>query len=270
MKLRQSRLLRELRAGHCSTTLKLNMNDPRIVELAGLSGASAVWLCNEHVPNDWLNLEHQVRAAKLHDMDTIVRISKGGYSEYVKPFELDATGIMVPMVNTADEARRVVEMTRFHPLGKRAMDGGNMDGIFCQLPTVEYVAHTNAERFLVLQIETPEGLANAEEIAAVPGYDILLFGPGDFSHQIGKPGQTNAPEVVEARRKVAAIGRKQGKFMMTPGMLAPRPDLEKEGFQIFNLGADVISLGGAFNKLVADFHGTAPAAKSESFYGAKS
>src|SRR6185436_3592559 len=104
MKLRSSRLLRELRAGQCPATLKLNMNDPRIVELAGLSGTSAVWLCNEHVPNDWINLEHQIRAAKLHDMDTIVRVNKAGYSDYVKPFELDATGIMVPMVNSAEEA----------------------------------------------------------------------------------------------------------------------------------------------------------------------
>ncbi|MDZ4287695.1 MAG: aldolase, partial [Prosthecobacter sp.] len=86
MKPRSSRILREIRAGKRATVFKLNLIDPRIVELAGLSGASAVWLCNEHVPNDWLNLEHQVRAAKLHDMDTIVRVSKGSYSEYVKPF----------------------------------------------------------------------------------------------------------------------------------------------------------------------------------------
>jgi 4-hydroxy-2-oxoheptanedioate aldolase len=267
MKLRQSRILRELRAGQCPATLKLNMSDPRIVELAGLSGASGIWVCNEHVPNDWLNLEHQVRAAKLHDMDTIVRVSKGSYSDYVKPFEIDATAIMVPMVNSADEARRIVEMTRFHPLGKRAMDGGNMDGLFCQIPTADYIAHSNAERFLIFQVETPEGLANVEEIAAVPGYDVLLFGPGDFSHQIGKPGQINAPEVVAARRHVAEVARKHGKHMMTPGMLASRVDLEAEGFRIFNVGADVISLGAAFNKLVAEFNNTRPAAKSESFYG---
>jgi 4-hydroxy-2-oxoheptanedioate aldolase len=63
--LRPSRILREIRSGQTSTVLKLNMGDPRIVELAGLAGASGVWLCNEHVPNDWLNLEHQIRAAKL-------------------------------------------------------------------------------------------------------------------------------------------------------------------------------------------------------------
>lgn len=268
MKLRASRILRELRAGLSPVTLKLNLNDPRITELAGLSGASGVWFCNEHVPNDWNNLENQVRAAKLHDMDSIVRVSKGSYSEYVKPFEMDATGIMVPMISTADEARRVVEMTRFHPLGRRAMDGGNIDGRFCQLPTADYVAHTNAERFIILQIESPEGLANVEQIAAVPGYDILLFGPGDFSHLIGKPGQISAPEVVAARRKTAGAALKNGKHAMTPGLLAPRAELEAEGFRIFNVGADVVSLGTAFNKLVSDFNAT-PSATAASVYNAR-
>src|SRR6478609_10541323 len=98
MKLRPSRILKKARAGERATVLKLNLIEPRVVELAGLSGVDAVWLCNEHVPNDWLNLEHQIRAAKLYDMDTIVRVSKGRYSEYVKPFKCDATVIMLPHV----------------------------------------------------------------------------------------------------------------------------------------------------------------------------
>ena len=110
MKLRTSRILRELRAGQNPGTLKMNLNDPRLVELAGLARAAGVWLCNEHVPNDWVNLENQGRAARLHDMDSIVRVCKGSYSDYVKPFEMDATGIMVPHVTTADEARKIVEM----------------------------------------------------------------------------------------------------------------------------------------------------------------
>ena len=66
------------------------------------------------------------RAAKLYDMDTIVRVNKGGYSEYVKPFECDATGIMVPHITSADEARSVVDMVRCRPMGSKALDAGNM------------------------------------------------------------------------------------------------------------------------------------------------
>lgn len=266
MKLRSSRILRELKAGQSATVLKLNFNDPRVVELAGLAGASAVWICNEHVPNDWMNLEHMIRAAKLHDMDTIVRVAKGSYSDYVKPFEADATAIMVPHVTTAAEARKIVEMTRFQPLGRRPIDGGNVDGMFCQIPYPEYLAHSNQERLIILQIESPEALANVEEIAAVPGYNALLFGPGDFSHLIGKVAQVKDPEVVAARKRVAAAARKHGKFVATAGMLDKREVLEEEGVSIFGLGADVLGLGDYFKQRVADFHAAASPKKNDAVY----
>ena len=246
MNLRSSRVLRELRAGKQPTCFKLNLGDPRVIELCGLAGASAVWICIEHVSNDWFNLENQIRAAKLYDVDTIVRVEKGSYSDYVKPFEADATAIMVPHVKTAEEARNIVQMTRFQPLGRRPVDGGNTDGRYCQIPMAEYMAHSNSERVIIFQIESPEALENVEAIAAVPGYDMLLFGPGDFSHLIGKPGQVGAPEVVAARQRVAAAARKHGKFMMAPCMMAPRPVLEAEGFRVFTLGADVTGLGEYF------------------------
>jgi len=253
MKLRPSRIRRELRAGQRPTCFKLNLADPRVVELCGLAGASAVWICNEHVGNDWFNLENQIRAAKLYDVDTIVRVAKGSYSEYVKPFESDATGIMVPHVTTAEEARQIVQMTRFHPLGRRAWDGGNVDGAYCQIPVADYIAHSNTERLLIFQIESPEAVANVEAIAAVPGFDALLFGPGDFSHLIGRAGDASAPEVVAARRRVAAAARAHGKWLMAPGPMAPRAELEAEGFRVFGIGADVLGLGEYFRRAVAEF-----------------
>lgn len=253
MNLRSSRILRELRAGKRPTCFKLNLGDPRVIELCGLAGASAVWLCNEHVSNDWFNLENQIRAAKLYDVDTIVRVEKGSYSDYVKPFEADATAIMVPHVRTAEEARQIVQMARFHPLGRRAVDGGNPDGCYCQIPVADYMAHSNSERLLIFQIESPEALENVEAIAAVPGYEMLLFGPGDFSHLIGKPGQTDAPEVVAARKRVGAAGRKHGKYVVAPGMMAPRAVLEAEGYHVFTLGADVLGLNDYFKAKLKAF-----------------
>ncbi len=269
MKLRPSRVLRELRAGQNATILKLNLNDPRIIELAGLAGASSVWLCNEHVPNHWLNLEHQIRAAKLYDVDTIVRVSKGSYSEYVKPFECDATGIMVPHVTSADEVRHIVDMVRCRPLGSKALDGGNMDGLFCQAPLADYVQHCNTEKFIILQIESPEALENIEEIAAVPGYDMLMFGAGDYSHRIGKLGQVKDPEIVAARRKVATTALKHDKHVAVASLFGNKEEVIAEGARVFTLGADVIEMGNAFRHMVTSFHGDTLPAAGDSPYRAK-
>jgi 4-hydroxy-2-oxoheptanedioate aldolase len=242
MPLRPSRILKLLRAGQLPTVLKINLSEPRVVEIAGLSGADAVWLCTEHVPNDWIGLENQIRAGRVHNIDTLVRVARGSYSDYIRPFEADATGIIVPHVASADEARQIVEWTRFHPVGKRAMDGGNVDGQFCLVPVEDYIRHSNTERVVILQIESPEALEQVEKIAAVPGYDGVLFGPGDFSHRIGKAGQLSDPAVVAARQRVGAACRQHGKFAMAAGLFAPFGELIEEGYRVIGIGADVVAL----------------------------
>lgn len=256
MKPSSSRLLKKLGQGLVPGILKLNLSDPRVLELAALAGADAVWLCNEHVGNDWLSLENQIRAARIYGMDTIVRVCRGSYSDYIRPLEAGATGIMVPHVTTAEDARQIVNWVRFQPLGNRPLDGGNVDGLFGMLPIEEYIHHSNTERMLILQIESPEGLENVDEIAAVPGYDMILFGSGDFSHRIGKPDLIDDPEVVAARQKVAATAKKHGKYVMSAGLVAPLSQLIEEGHDAFSVGSDVFGLGAYFRESLADLDPT--------------
>jgi 4-hydroxy-2-oxoheptanedioate aldolase len=253
--------LSALRAGQSATCLKLNLADPRIAEIAGINGVDAVWLCNEHVPNHWINMENQIRAAKLHGIDTFVRVEKGSYSDYIRPFEADATGILVPHVTTADEARQVVEWTRFKPVGRRPLDGGNADAKYCAVPLKDYIAHSLQEQFIILQIESPEALENLEAIAAVPGFDMFCFGPGDYSHLIGKPGEIKAPEVVAARQRIARVARQHGKFAMAAGMMASRAALEEEGHSLFSVGADVVGLSDYVRNNLKGFLDAPPGAR---------
>ena len=100
----------------------------------------------------------------------------------------------------------------------------------------------------------------------MPGYDALLFGPGDFSHRIGKVAQIKLPEVVAARKRVAAAARKHGKYVVTAGMLDTREALEAKGVTIFTLGADVIGLAEYFKQIIANFNKAAPAKKTDAVY----
>lgn len=241
--LRRSRVLREIRNGQLATCAKLNLSDPRVVELCGLAGYSTVWMCMEHVPNDWQTIENSIRAAKMHDMDVIVRVARGSYSDYVRPLECDATGLMIPHVETEEDARRIVEYCRFQPVGCRALDGGNMDGAFCQVPVSDYLHHANSERFLIMQIESPRGIQNLEEIAAVPGYEFLLFGAGDYAHRIGKPGQYSCAEVESARRQVERAALKHGKTCLAVGLQLEPQQYKERNYSIITLASDVMGLG---------------------------
>lgn len=249
--MRNSRALREIREKRQARCLKINITHPSIIELAGLAGASAVWLCNEHIPLDWPMIEHCVRSAKIHDMDVIVRISKSSYSEFVKPFEADAAGIMIPHVTSAEEARQIVEMCRFHPLGKRALDGGNVDGAFCQIPMAEYLEVSNREKYLILQIESPEAVEAIDEIAAVPGYDFLLFGPGDYAHRIGHAGDIRHPDVLDARKRVEDAARRFGRQLFAVGADGTPQEQLDRGYTFAAVGGDVVALGQAFRKALA-------------------
>lgn len=252
--MRTSRILRDIREKSFASCAKLNLNDPRVVELAGLAGFSAVWICREHVPGDWLDVEHMVRAAKVHDTDVIVRIAKGSYSDYIKPFECDASAIMVPHVTSADEARAIVEQCRFRPLGNRPLDGGNVDGAFCQTPLDQYLEMSNREKLIILQIESPEAVEAVDEIAAVEGYDFLLFGPGDYSHRIGKPGDIHSPEVLEARAKVEAACLKHGKAGFGVAAQGTISELRERGYRIANFSSDVVPLGKIFRSAIENFN----------------
>ena len=252
MQMRRSRTLELLRAGKPAFSVKLNTSDPRVTEIAAMMGMPCIWVDMEHTANDYAVTETQIYAAKAHDTDILCRVPRGAYSDYIRPLELDAAGIMVPHVMSVEDAQKVVYMTRFHPLGRRPVDGGNADGRFGMIPQAEYNRQANDQRFIVLQIEDPEAMEQVEEIAQVPGYDILFFGPGDFSHSIGHSGNIKHPEVVAGFEKVAAAAKKHGKFAGTVGSMDNAQELLDMGYQYINLGADVVALCQYF-KEIANF-----------------
>ncbi len=249
MEMRKSRVLETLRAGKTAFSVKLNTSDPRVTEMAGLAGMPCIWVDMEHTANDYFVTEKQIMAAKIYNADIVCRVPRGSYSDYIRPLELDATGIMVPHIMSAEDAEKVVYMTRFHPIGRRPVDGGNADNLYGRLPQAEYNRQANDQRFIILQIEDPEAMDCIEEIAQVPGYDILFFGPGDFSHSIGHSGDFSHPEVVAGFKKVADAAKKYGKFAGTVGSPANAKELQAMGYQYINLGADVVALNNYFDNL---------------------
>lgn len=253
MRLRPSRVIAKLRAGGVATCIRVNLPEPRVVEIAAMCGFDCIWIDMEHAPNSVTAVENQVRAAKAYDVDTLVRVPRGSYSDLNYPFEMDAAGIMVPHVMSAEDARQIVWQTRFHPVGRRPLDGGSADGAYCMVSTQEYIDHVNRERFVVAQIEDPEAMNDLDEIASLPGIDMLFFGPGDFSQGIGAPGQIGHPEVLDARRRVAEIAQQHDKIAGTVGSPESLESLIDMGYRFISAGADVVGLGRYFQGIADAF-----------------
>ncbi|MCK4590629.1 MAG: aldolase [Candidatus Latescibacteria bacterium] len=254
MVMRRSRVLEKLRSGKVASCVKLNLLDPRVTEIAAMIGFDSVWIDMEHVPTDWGTVENQVRAAKIHDADVIVRVAKGSYSDYIRPLELDAAGIMIPHIMSYEEAKSIVKTTRFHPIGRRPLDGGNADGDYCMIDTVEYIKQANRERFICVQIEDPEPLADLEKIAGLEGIDIIFFGPGDFSQGIGSPGDWLNPRISDTRKRIAEVCQRHGKFAGTVGGSDNFKELIDMGYQYISVGADVVGIAEYFKSIVNLFN----------------
>ncbi len=249
MNMRPSRVLKKMREGKVATCTKLNLADQRCVELAAMSGFDCVWVDMEHVPNDISFVENAVRTAKGYDCDILTRVSRGGYSDYIRPLEADSTGIMVPHLMSLKDAEYVQYYTKFHPIGRRPIDGGNQDGAYCLVDGKDYLEQANRERFVIVQIEDPEPLKELDEICQVPGLDMIFFGPADFSQGAGIPMDFSNPLIDETRRRIAKTARKYGKFAGTVGGLGNFDSLISMGYQFISLGADVVALAEYFGNI---------------------
>jgi 4-hydroxy-2-oxoheptanedioate aldolase len=246
MEIRPSVTLQKLRASQTVSCIKINTADPRVAELAALSGFDCVWTDMEHVANSYADIERQILAAKAHGAETLVRVARGGYSDYIRPLELDAAGIMVPHVMSLEDARQVVWRTRFYPVGRRPLDGGNADAAYCLVDTADYMRQANRQRFVVVQIEDPEPLEDLDAICALEGIDMIFFGPGDFSQGIGAPCDFAHPRLLEARRAVAEAALRHGKFAGTVGGPGNLRELHGLGYRFISVGADVVGLAEYF------------------------
>jgi 4-hydroxy-2-oxoheptanedioate aldolase len=176
---------------------------------------------------DWLflDMEHgvmsleacaQIATAALDaGIAPIARVPNGEYAIATRALDNGALGIVMPHVDTADEAREVVDRLKYPRMGHRSMGGIGPHYGLRAASTGEAAAALNAANLTVVMLETPRAIDNAEAIAAVPGIDVLLIGTNDLSAEMGIPGEFGSERVVEAYRRVIAACKKHGKH---PGM----------------------------------------------------
>ena len=153
----------------------------------------------------------------------LVRVPNGELALGTRCLDAGALGIVVPHVDTAEEARAIVDAFRFAPLGRRSIGGAYPQFGFAPAAATEVVEQLNQATLVVAMIETPRAVENAEAIAAVPGIDVLLMGTNDLCLEMGIPGQIEHERVVAAMDAVLAACRKHGKWPGLGGVYARAP-----------------------------------------------
>lgn len=220
------------------------------VEMIGAAGFDWTWIDCEHGAGDYSELVTQIQAASIGDAPPVVRIAWNELPSFKRVLDLGAVGVMVPYVNTAEQARSAAKAMRYPPEGMRGVAqsprctgfGTNFD---------EYFLLANDNLLTIAQIETTEAVDNAEAIAAVDGIDVLFIGPVDLTVSMGITRQFKNPDFVGAMNRVAEACRSHGK---AAGILVPNLDFLdgwiEAGFTFLVVGSD----GGCVVKSLGDIH----------------
>jgi 2-keto-3-deoxy-L-rhamnonate aldolase RhmA len=214
---------------------------PKVIELVGLLGnLHGMWFDQEHAAIPHALLEQMLMACRATGIDAFARVPPTDYATIMRPYEAGASGVMIAQVRTIEEVRQAVEWAKYPPTGKRGFFGGNVEAQYGRIDMATHVASANRDRWVSIQIETPEAVEIAGEIAATDGVEWLFVGPADLSVTLGVPGEFLHPKCVDALKQVAVATKKAGKSW---GILSRDPAHAKVcrdlGCQLFSIFGDI-------------------------------
>lgn len=211
----QRDLKAELKAGRPAFGCWLGLNSGPVAEIVAGAGYDFVLIDLEHGPGDPQDALVIMQAISAYPCVPLVRVPANEPLWIKRALDLGAAGIMVPNVETAAEAARVVDAARYPPLGRRGMAPTVIRASGYGARWREYVAEVNERLLVICQIESAQAVENAASIAWVEGVDLLFVGPFDLSGALGYPAQPDHPDVRKAVARVEAATRAAGKLSGT-------------------------------------------------------
>lgn len=241
--MRNSKTLAKLRHGRTVRICALGHFIPAYPRHAAACGFDCIWLDLEH--RNLENREVQALLAYCHlaDIDCMVRPPTLEKSRLYRYLEDGATGLLIPHVSTPEKAQMLADAVKFPPLGDRGLDGAGFDADFLHADQQTYPVDANRETFLVVQIETPQAVANVDEIAAVKGVDGMFVGPGDLGLRLRNTETDLTLE--ETYKRVAAAAERHGKDWGCP--VGSTEDMQAR----YDEGGRLLAHGGDFRAMMA-------------------
>lgn len=212
---------------------------PGIATLLQHAGCRFVFYDMEHTGMGFETLKWLYATHRGLDIEPMVRVPRGEYTYIARALDVGATGIMVPMVESAEQARRIVESAWYPPHGRRGAAFGFAHDDYTGGDIGEKIVKLRARTLLAAQIETERGLDEVEAIAAVDGIDVLWVGHFDLSNFLGFPGRFDDPRFEAAMKRVAQAARTHGKalgFMATDAAWIER--VRAWGYTMIAVGTD--------------------------------
>jgi 2-dehydro-3-deoxyglucarate aldolase/4-hydroxy-2-oxoheptanedioate aldolase len=224
---------------------------PGMSAILANAGCRFVFYDMEHTGLGFETLKWLFATCRGLPIEPMVRVPRGEYTYIARALDLGARGVMIPMVESAEQARAIVQACRYPPLGRRGAAFGFAQCDYRGGDVGAKIRDYHDRTLVVAQIETERGLEQVEAIAAVDGIDVLWVGHFDLSNFMGMPARFDDPAFDAAMRRVAEVARRHGKaagFMATDRAWIDR--VKAMGYSMIAIGTDVGLLGDATRALV--------------------
>ena len=231
---------------------------PGMSAILANAGCQFVLYDMEHTGLGFETLKWLFASCRGLPIEAMVRVPRGEYTWLARALDLGARGVMIPMVESEEHAKSIVQACRYPPLGRRGAAFGFAQCDYQGGDVGEKIRSYHERTLVIAQIETERGLDQVEKIAAVDGIDVLWVGHFDLSNFMGIPGQFNDPRFDAAMRKVAQVARQHGKaagFMATDAAWIARA--REMGFTMIAGGTDTGLLELALKNMVGQIQGRA-------------
>ena len=224
------------------------------------AGVDFVLIDSEHSAFSPAEIADLVAWFKATDIAPFVRVPQIQYHLIARTLDQGALGIMVPNVKDGHEAKAIVDAAKYAPLGQRGVMLGSAHTDYRSVDPAQFFEYSNANTTLICQIESEEGVANLEAIAATPGVDVLWVGHFDLTQSMGIPGQFHHARFLDAMRRVVDVARHHGLAAgIQPGNLDQAQQWLAMGFNIVSYSADLAVYGSAVAQGVAGLRSLAEA-----------
>ncbi len=210
--MRHSKILARVRAGKSARLAMMGHFLPPFIAHAAHLGFDGVWIDLEHNPFDDRELQSLLAFCHLYDIDAMIRPPTREKARLYRYLEDGASGLMIPHVNDAQAARDLAQSVKFPPEGDRGLFGRGLEASFGLDEKDAYLAHARRETFLMVQLETPVSLTQAEAMAAVPAIDGLYVGPSDLGLRLDLLPEGERLSVETAIEQVGTICKRHGKI----------------------------------------------------------
>jgi 4-hydroxy-2-oxoheptanedioate aldolase len=252
-----------LRHGRSQIGLWLALGNPYTAEICAGAGFDWLLIDAEHAPNDVPTILAQLQAMKGASCSAVVRPPIGEAWIVKQILDLGVQTLLVPMIESAEQARHMVRAVRYPPSGIRGV-GAALARASAFNRISDYLHTANDEICLLLQVESRAGLAALDEIAATDGVDGVFVGPADLAADMGHIGQPGLPQVQDAVENALKriLKHKKAAGILTADQILARRYLEI-GATFVAVGSDVGLLVGASSRLKADFKGAPPNADAQ-------